>query len=138
MTTDEGSGPALPAPVLRPEDWSGEFAERVNAGNLDGAVALYAPDAHFLPPEGGEPLVGRDRIRPVLAGLIAARTRFRGRVVRAVVVGDVAVLYTDFEGTKVEASGETVGVRSRAVEVLRRRSDGGWQLIVGDPNGRGQ
>jgi hypothetical protein len=33
----------------------------------------------------------------------------------------------------------TAGVeeRSKAVEVLRRRPDGTWLVVVGDPNGRG-
>jgi uncharacterized protein (TIGR02246 family) len=139
---DEGKSPppdkAAPAPVLKPEDWSAAFAERLNAGDLDGVAALYDPDARFVPPTGGETLVGRDRIRPVLAGLIAAKTHLRSRVVQTVVVDDVAILYSDFEGTTVEASGKTVEIKSKAIEVLRRHPDAGWRLIVGDPNGRGR
>jgi ketosteroid isomerase-like protein len=51
-------------------------------------------------------------------------------------VGDIAQLYTDFEGTTVDSSGNTVPVHSKAIEVLRRQPDGGWKLIMGDPNGR--
>jgi len=49
-----------------------------------------------------------------------------------VVAGDTALLYTDWHGTM--AGGEE---HSRAVEVLRRQTDGTWLLVVGDPNGRG-
>ena len=68
--------------------------------------------------------------------MIAAKTRFRSRVVRAVTVGDIAQLYSDFEGTTVGSSGNTVPVHSKAIEVLHRQPDGGWKLVMGDPNGR--
>jgi ketosteroid isomerase-like protein len=60
----------------------------------------------------------------------------QSRVVKAVTVGGVALLYTDFEGTMVDGSGKTVPLHPKAVEVLRRQPDGTWKLIVGDPNGR--
>ncbi len=78
---EEEQEPGQPASksVLKPEDWPGEFTRRVNAGDLEGMVALYASDARFVPPGGGETLVGRDRIRTVLAGLVSAKTQLRSR-----------------------------------------------------------
>lgn len=119
-----------------PEDWPRVFEEHLGAGDLEAVVALYEPDARFVA-RSGETVDGRDRIRDVLAGLIRARTRLRSRVVKAVTVGDIALLYTDFLGSSVGPSGETVAVQQKAVEILRRRPDGTWKLIVGDPNGRG-
>ena len=77
-------------------------------------------------------------MRRVLAGLIDAKTRRQCQVVKAIEARDVAVLYTDFQGTTVEASGKTVEINQKAIEVLRRQPDGTWRLIVGDPNGRGR
>ena len=84
----------------------------------------------------GETLVGRNAIRKVVSGLIVAKMQFHSRVVRAVIVDEIAQLYTDFEGTMVDGSGETVPVHNKAIEVLRRQPDGSWKLIMGDPNGR--
>jgi uncharacterized protein (TIGR02246 family) len=123
---------ALP---FKPEDWPRQFEEQLNAGDLDGVMALYEPEARFVTLTG-ETLVGRDAIRKVLGGLVEAKTQFHSRVVRAVVVGEIAQLYTDFEGTREDDSGKTVPVQSRAIEVLRRQPDGSWKLIMGDPNGR--
>ena len=118
-----------------PEDWPCQFTQHLNARDLKSVVALYAPDARFVA-RSGETVVGRDQIRDVLAGLIGAHTRLQSRVIKAVTVGEVALLYTDFQGTTVDASGTTVEIRHKAIEVLRRQPDGTWQLIVGDPNGR--
>ena len=68
--------------------------------------------------------------------MIEAKTQFQSRVVRTAIVGDIAQLYTDFKGTRVDDTGKTVPVRNNAIEVLRRQTDGSWKLIMGDPSGR--
>lgn len=119
----------------KPEDWPRVFEQHLNAGDLDAVIALYEPEARFAT-KSGETLVGRDRIRKVVDGLIEAKARLHSRVVKAVTGGDIAQLYTDFEGTMNDDLGKTVAVRHKAIEVLRRQPDGTWKLIVGDPNGR--
>ena len=119
----------------KPEDWPQVFEQHLNAGDLDAVMELYEPEAHFVA-RSGETLVGRDAIRKVLGGMLDAKTHFRSRVIKAVTVGDIAQLYTDFEGTAVDGSGMSIAIRNKAIEVLRRHPDGSWKLIVGDPNGR--
>jgi len=136
LAGSETSSPTLSATLPhKPEDWPRVFEQHLNAGDLDAVMALYDAEARFVTPSG-ETFVGRDVIREVLAGMIAAKRQFRSRVVRTVTVGDTAQLYTDFKGTTVDSSGNTVPVHSKAIEVLRRQPDGGWKLIMGDPNGR--
>ena len=119
----------------KPEVWPRQFVEHFNAGDLDAVMSLYEPEARFVT-RSGETLVGRDAIRKVLGGLIEAKTQFQSRVVRAAIVGNIAQLYTDFEGTGVDDAGKTIPARNKAIEVLRRQPDGSWKLIMGDPNGR--
>ena len=108
-----------------PAAWVRRFEKHLAAGDLDAAVDLYETDARLVNADG-EILAGRAAIRAVLADLIRARICLHGRVEREVCVGDVALLYTDWEG----------GRSSRAIELLRRQPDGSWRLIVGDPRGR--
>ena len=68
--------------------------------------------------------------------MIRSKTKLQSRVIKAISADDVAVLYSDFDGTTMDASEKTIDVRYNAVEVLRRQPDGCWKLIVGDPNGR--
>jgi uncharacterized protein (TIGR02246 family) len=101
------------------EDWPRVFQQHFNSGDLEAVMNLYEPEARFVT-KSGETLVGRDAIRKVLGDMIEAKTQFHNRVVRAVTVGDIAQLYTDFEGTMVDPSGKTVPVSNKAIEVLRR------------------
>ena len=119
-----------------PEDWPSVFAQHLNAGDLEKVLSLYEPEARFVAPSG-ETLVGLDRIGEVIAALIRSNTKMKGRVLRVTRIDDLAVLYTDFDGTTNDSSGKEIELRSRAIEVLRRQPDGGWKLIVGDPNARG-
>lgn len=79
----------MPSPRT-PEDWPREFADHLNVGELDSVVALYDPRASFVQ-RSGETLVGRGKIRPVLAELIRTKTRLNYRVVRVIAVDDIAV-----------------------------------------------
>jgi len=68
--------------------------------------------------------------------MIRSKTKLQSRVIKAISVDDVAVLYTDFQGATMDASEKTMDVRYNTVEVLRRQPNGCWKLIVGDPNRR--
>jgi uncharacterized protein (TIGR02246 family) len=118
-----------------PENWPNVFEQHLNAGDLDAVISLYEPTARFVAPSG-ETIIGRDGIREVIARLIQAKTKFKSQVLKVVATDDLALLYTDFDVTTADASGKVVELRSRAIEVLRRQSDGTWKLIIGDPNAR--
>ena len=52
-----------------------EYCRRMNAGDLDGAVAMFAADARFEDPAGSPPMVGTPAIRAHLAQAIASDVR---------------------------------------------------------------
>ena len=73
------TGPTTPADLDR------VFGERVNAGDVEGLVALYEPNAALLR-EDGSAAVGHEAIRKELQGLAGSNTRIVmgvGRVVTA-------------------------------------------------------
>jgi ketosteroid isomerase-like protein len=102
----------------KPQDWPALFTQQLNAGNLDAVMALYEPDARFVA-ASGETVAGSDRIREALSGLVRAKTKLHSRVIKAVGSGDVALLYTDFEGSALDPTGKTVERQYHAIEVLR-------------------
>lgn len=71
-----------------------------------------------------------------MAGLIEAKTHMRGQVVQVVATDDTAMLYTNFDGSSLGEDGRSIPIEQKAIEILRRRPDGTWGLIIGDSIGR--
>ena len=121
----------------KPEDWPRVFERHLNAGDLDAVLELYESEARFVAPSG-EMIVGRDRIREVIAELVQSKTKLTSRVVKAITLDNTTLLYTDFQGQpSMIRENETIELRFKAIELLRRQPDGTWKFIVGDPNSRG-
>ena len=119
----------------KPEDWPRLFVEHLESGDLEAVAALYAQNARFVA-RSGETIVGRDRVRDMLMQMIRSKTKLQSRMIKAISADDVAVLYTDFQGTTMDVSEKTIDIRYNAIDILRRQPDGCWKLIVGNPNGR--
>jgi uncharacterized protein (TIGR02246 family) len=119
-----------------PADVDRAFGERVNAGDLDGLVALYEPGA-TLAREDGSSVTGAAAIRAELAGLLAGKPRIAMHVVHVIPGGDdVALLHNDWHLTAVAPDGARVDVSGRSSEVVRRQPDGTWRFAVDDPFAR--
>jgi uncharacterized protein (TIGR02246 family) len=119
-----------------PEDCDRLFGERMNAGDVEGVVALYETDATFVPREG-PPVSGTAAIRAAIAGFAATRPRLEMRVTKTVTAGDVAVLYNDWSMRATGPDGTPLATSGKALEVVRRQADGTWRFVVDDPFARG-
>ena len=110
------------ARAAEPEDLSRLFVERANAGDVEGLVALYEPDA-VLAFTDGQVTVGEDAIRRVYTELLATRPRFApGDQHPALRQGDLALT-----STRLATGGATA-------EVARRQPDGSWRWILDRPS----
>ena len=87
------------------------FADRLNAADLDGLVALYEPSAAFEP-QPGEIVRGRTVIREALDELLA--------------INDWSLTGTAPDGTPVRQHG-------RSTDVVRRQPDGRWLVLIDKP-----
>ena len=110
-----------PAPALRPEDLGTFFLERANAGDVEGLVALYEPEAVLaVSPE--RLATGHEEIREFYASLLAGRPAFSSAGQQpAIRHGDLALTSTRLTG-----GGATV-------EVARRQPDGSWRWVIDQP-----
>src|SRR5215472_1636176 len=102
----------------RPEDLGRLFVERVNAGDLDGVVALYEPGAVLAFPSGTI-TVGSDAIRQVYADLLATKPRFAPGVQQPALQSSGFALTS----TRLSSGGATA-------EVAHRQPDGTWLWII--------
>jgi ketosteroid isomerase-like protein len=114
------AGPQAPRHALQPEDLDRLFLSRANAGDVDGLVALYEPDA-VLALAPGRLAVGSAAIRAVYADLLADRPRFAGEIRPSIRNGDIAITSTTRTG-------------NATVEVARRQPDGTWLWMIDQPS----
>jgi uncharacterized protein (TIGR02246 family) len=99
----------------------------VNNQDLDGLMALYAPDATMVLPDGST-VTGTEAIREQWAGLLAMKGRMTLRSRYAIEAGDLAILSNEWTFT---AGDQTMGATT--AEVARRQADGGWLYVIDHP-----
>jgi len=106
--------------ALEPEDLDRLFLERANAGDVDGVVDLYEPDAVLAFPPG-RLVAGRQAIREVYADLLAGRPQLTGAIRPAIRNGDIAIT-------------STVRAGNATAEIARRQPDGTWLWLIDQPS----
>ncbi len=99
----------------------------VNNQDLDGLMALYAPDAAIVLPDGST-VTGTEAIREQWAGLLAMKGHMTLRSRYAIEAGDLAILSNEWTYTAGDRSLSAV-----TAEVARRQPDGGWLYVVDHP-----
>jgi uncharacterized protein (TIGR02246 family) len=99
----------------------------INDQDLDGLVALYAPDATLVLLDGTT-VTGTDAIRAQYADLLEMKPRMAIRSRYVIEAGDLALLSNEWTLTIGDES-----VSAITAEVARREADGGWLYVVDHP-----
>jgi uncharacterized protein (TIGR02246 family) len=113
-----------------PDQLHRDFESRFNAGDIDGLIDLYEPDATLIPAPGAQ-ADGLDEIRGALNGFLAMQGRITLNSRLAVTVGDLAYLSNTWtlEGGK-DPDGNPVTLGATTAEVARRQADGRWLYVI--------
>jgi uncharacterized protein (TIGR02246 family) len=112
------------------------FTELIGRGDVDGALALYDEEAAFIP-EPGTLVKGRRAVRGALEPLAALRPRIRGEIEKVVIAVDTALVINSWTLIGTDPDGVEVEQRGKSADVLRRRADGSWGILIDDPWGGG-
>jgi ketosteroid isomerase-like protein len=108
-------------PARQPEDLARFFTQRANAGDVEGLVALYEPDA-VVAIGNGEIAAGHEAIRAFYAALLAKGIQFQAGDQRpALRRGDLALTSTRLPNGTV------------TTEVARQQPDGTWRWAIDQP-----
>src|SRR5262245_26720066 len=106
------------APAYDPQELERLLVGRQNAGDVDGMVALYEPDA-VIDDGAGRLVRGGEAIRRFFEEIVASGRRFQmGEQQAARVCGDLALTSTRSRDGSVTA------------EVARRQADGTWLWVI--------
>jgi uncharacterized protein (TIGR02246 family) len=112
------------------------FSVALNACDVDGAVALYEPEAMFAPQPGQE-VTGVQAIRSALEQFAALKPRLRGEITKVLTAGGVALVQNRWQLEGTRPDGSPVEMHGHSADVLRRAPDGGWRILIDDPWGGG-
>lgn len=124
-------------PAKTPEECDELFARHIGVGDVDAVVGLYEPQATLVL-EGGAVASGTDAIRSAIATFATMKPRLTMKVTRVVRAGDdLAVLYNDWSLSAAKPDGTPLSDTGKAIEVVRRQTDGTWRFAVDDPRARG-
>jgi uncharacterized protein (TIGR02246 family) len=99
----------------------------VNNADVEGFVALYAPNAHMVLPDGST-ITGHEAIREQAMQVCAIKGRMKVITRYVIEAGDLAILSNEWTLT---AGGESMSAIT--AEVAQRQADGGWLYIIDNP-----
>lgn len=110
------------AGAREPEDLTGMFVERANAGDAGGLAELYEPDAVVAYPPG-QMTKGRDAIRGLYEAMLRKVSRFEPEEpLQTMITGDLALTSTQRRDGR--------GIR---IQIVRRQADGSWLRVIDWP-----
>ena len=121
-------------PASTPQEVQSQWAKAFNAGDLEGLMALYAPDA-CLVPQPGQPVQGHDAIREALKNFLALGARITIEAEYVLESKDTALLRGRWQLTGKSPDGQPLDMHGSSSEVVRRQSDGGWVYVIDHPYG---
>ena len=120
--------------MSRPEATITRFAELLAESDLEGMLELYEPDAAFAP-QPGETVTGRDEIRAALESFLAVRPHMESSIEKVLEAGDTALVANRWRLSGTAPDGTPVEMAATSADVLRRRPDGSWGIVIDDPWG---
>lgn len=109
-------------------------SELLGEGALGPLVELYEPDAAFAP-EPGRAVTGSAAIRAALEPFVAMRPRMTGTVQKVIEAGDTALVTYRWQLEGTGPDGSPIRMDGTSSDVLRRRPDGSWGVLIDDPWG---
>ena len=118
-----------------PTDVHTLFEKAFNAGDLQGMMALYEPDAILIPQPGAEPVQGLQAIRSALEGFLMLKGKMELQTKHVVRHGDIALLRGAWRLRGTGPDGKPVEMAHGSAEVVRRQPDGRWLYIIDHPFG---
>lgn len=109
-------------------------AEMIQAGDIDGLIQLYDPDIVMMM-EPGKVQVGLDALREFFTPLLALRPKMKFTRLSLLEADGVAQLSYRWESTSIAPDGSVMELKGISSDVVRRRPDGSWAVIIDNPNG---
>ena len=120
--------------MSRPLDAVNQLSAALNRGDLEGALALYEPDA-LLVVQPGQLAHGLAELRAALGRFIELKPTLRSEAQNVVEVDDIALYMGRWTLQGTDPAGQAVSMGGESSDVLRRQRDGRWLIAIDNPWG---
>lgn len=124
----------MSTPVASLDQLNLAFAERFNARDLDGLLALNAPGAVFVPAPGS-PVTGDDAIRGALEQFLGLALPITMAVRHVFVSGNTGLAIADWSIEGTGPDGSPVALAGSTADVAVYDEATGWRYLVDNPFG---
>jgi uncharacterized protein (TIGR02246 family) len=128
MTGTMSTSPATAAEVIE------AFSRRLEARDVEGALARYEEGATFAP-RPGQQIRGVDAIRQALKQFTALRPTMTGTIEKVLEADGVALVANRWTLRGTRPDGAHVELAGVSSDVMRRQKDGSWRILIDDPWG---
>jgi uncharacterized protein (TIGR02246 family) len=121
-----------------PADVYPTLMKAFNAGDLDGILACYEPEACYVP-KSGRAARGPVELRELFRAILARRTQIKLDVRKITPSGgDLALVivdWTEWTSNTASSAGEAKQWASTATDIVRKQPDDTWKLALDIPYG---
>lgn len=117
-----------------PEEVQHLWGQYFNAGDMDGLLSLFEPDAVFLY-QPRQTVTGHAAIREKLQGWIASGMKAVLHFQLALKHSNIALLYSRWTLSGTGPDGKPASMSGQTSDVVRQQADGTWKFIIDNPFG---
>lgn len=110
------------------------FAERFNAQDLDGLIALNTADVVFVPAPG-QPVTGEANVRAALEQFLALKLPISMNVRTVFQSGNTGLAVADWTITGTGPDGNELALAGTTADVASFDEEHGWRYVVDNPFG---
>ncbi len=114
---------------MTPKEFLISYVEKFNAGDISSLINMYEIDACFVSQEG-EIIKGTENIRQTLQGFINMNDKILSKLDGVIITSDIALVNTEWSFNGTGPDGKAATITGQATDVLRRQSDGNWQILI--------
>ncbi|MFF2274120.1 YybH family protein [Agromyces sp. NPDC058136] len=124
----------MSTPVTSLDQLNVAFAERFNARDVDDLLALFAPDAVFVPAPG-QPLQGTEQVRAALEQFLALGLPISMTVRHVFASGGTGLSIADWSLQGAGPDGSEVSLGGSTADVAAYDETHGWRFVIDNPFG---
>ena len=108
------------------------WRELGKSGDTQKILTYFADDVMIFP--AGQPILkGRDAVRKLVENRTGSRRTTTWDIPSSITVaqaGDLAYVVTDNSVTTTDATGGSITVRNKGIQIWRKEADGAWKEII--------